>query len=99
MTFSLEDTTAYIDTSTGGYATSGTLAGVALSGIFNQSTLDADTGMVNTREQSFIFVAQDAPAAAVGQAFVHAAITYTVRRVESMPPDGVFASLVLARVT
>ena len=39
----------------------------------------------------------DAPSAAAGQAFVADGITYTVRQVLRLPPDGALQRLVLAR--
>lgn len=97
MTFALEDAAAYFETGDAGFATTATLAAASVTGIFSASTIDSETGAVNTREQSFTLPAADAPSAAPGQAFVHAAVNYTVRRVDLLPPDAAICRLVLAR--
>ena len=56
-----------------------------------------DTALQKEMERLYALRTVDTPAAAAGQAFVAAGITYTVRQVLRLPPDGAFQRLVLAR--
>lgn len=98
MTFAAEDTAAYMDVANG-FATSATLAGAAVTGILSTGSIDSFDGSINTREHTFRVLAADAPAADPGQTLVVDAVTYTVRRVDVLPPDGTVLSLVLSRAT
>ena len=73
-----------------------TLAGVQVAAIFDTATLDA-VGDVLTTDPSALVCTAAVPAAAPGQTFVRAGVTYTVRAVRAEPPDGVLTRLVLTR--
>lgn len=92
MTVATDDTAVYLDT----FGISATLAGAALSVVFDQSAqLVVDD--VITKAPAALVRAVDAPSAAAGQSFVVDGVTYSVRQVLQQPPDGVFLQLVLAR--
>lgn len=81
-----------------GFGTAATLAGAALLAIVDRfSELFDEPGGVLTQAPSARVLASAAPAAAAGQAFVADGVTYTVRQVQQMPPDGAVLRLVLAR--
>lgn len=72
-----------------------TLAGSAVQAIVDDAT-DSFEGDVNVNAPSALVLASAAPAAAPGQSFVASAVTYTVRQVLKLPPDGAVLRLVLA---
>lgn len=73
-----------------------TLAGSAVTAIFDTDTVDADGAL--TQQPSAVLSAAQSAAAAAGQTFVTAGTTYTVRQVLREPPDGAFTRLMLTRV-
>jgi len=74
-----------------------TLAGAAVTAIVDfEVAPDPDTGVL-TQQQLARLHSSSAAAAAAGQAFAAAGVTYTVRQVLKEPPDGAFTLLVLAR--
>ena len=82
-----------------GFGVAATLAGAAVSGIFDTaSQVLADGGGVVTQGPAFTLQASAAPAAAAGQALVCNGISYTVRSVQQLPPDGAALLLELVRV-
>lgn len=87
----VEDLTAYFAQ----FGQAATLAGAPLRCILDSETvLDFDT---NTQSPTALVKTSDTGSAAAGQAFVSAAISYTVRQVLRQPPDGALTRLVLAR--
>lgn len=89
---SAEDCTVYLDV----FGADATLAGSAVTAMVDtQSLLELD-GIV-TQGPSAVILTTDAPAAAAGQTFVAAAVSYVVRQVLRLPPDGALLRLVLAR--
>ena len=88
----LDDTAAYISA----FGIAATLAGAAVTAVVDTA---AETVLddVITVSPAATLRAVDAPAAAAGQALVADGITYTVRQVLRMPPDGAMLRLVLAR--
>lgn len=90
-----EDVSEFFDVATG-FAASATLAGVAVSVIVDDITVDQFEGGVVTRVPSVLISASQAASAAAGQALVIGAATYTVRSVEREAPDGALVRLVLA---
>lgn len=73
------------------------LAGASVTAVVDmQVQVNAETGVL-TQQQVARVPTATAPAAAAGQAFVAAGVTYTVRQVLKEPPDGAFTLLVLAR--
>jgi hypothetical protein len=88
----LDDTAAYISV----FGVAATLAGGAVTAVVDTA---AETVLddVITVSPAATLRAVDAPAAAAGQALVADGITYTVRQVLRMPPDGAMLRLVLAR--
>lgn len=69
---------------TDGFAVSATLAGVAVTGIFDAAYYEP-LGEVQGRQPMFMLPTASAPSAVHGQSLVIGATTYTVRGVE---PDG-----------
>lgn len=80
-----------------GFGMPATLAGMSLQAIVDTQSADLFDSDLVTQQPSALVVAGDAPAAAPGQAFVADGVTYTVRRVLQLPPDGALTRLVLAR--
>jgi hypothetical protein len=93
----LFDDAAYFDVGLG-FAIAATLAGAALTAIVDKVS-DYFDGDLVTQAPSARVLASAAPAAAPGQAFVADSVTYTVRQVLQLPPDGTVLRLVLARST
>lgn len=79
------------------FGTPATLAGSSVTAIVDQAAEVVVDDVVTIQPVASIRLA-DAPAAAAGQTFAAASVSYTVRQVLKMPPDGLFARLVLARV-
>lgn len=80
------------------FADACTLAGVAGRAIFDEASEEVgDDGLV-TLSPSASVPATTWPAAAVGQTFVRAGVSYRVRRVRKEPPDGAIVRLVLVRL-
>ena len=79
------------------FATTATLNGVTVGGIFDVETLDEGFGVV-TQRASFLLDPTTNPVASVGYTFVHDGVTYSVRQVLREPPDGVLKRLILVRV-
>lgn len=78
------------------FGTVATLAGSAVDAIVDtHSELVLDD--VVTQGPSARILASAAPAAAAGQTFVASAVSYVVRQVLRLPPDGAVLQLVLAR--
>lgn len=87
-----DDTALYLDA----FGSSVTLAGASVSAVFDQAA-ELVLDDVVTQAPAATVRAVDAPAAAAGQSFVVDAVTYSVRQVLRLPPDGAFLRLVLAR--
>lgn len=86
-----EDTSPFFED----FATTGTLAGVAVRGLLDvESANDFDT---ITQHTSCLLQPTTAVTAAVGQTLVLAGVTYTVRQVLQEPPDGALLRLIVAR--
>ena len=73
-----------------------TLAGAAVTAVVDVAT-ELVIEDVLTTGPTAVLRTQDAHAAAVGQALVADGITYTVRQVLRLPPDGALLRLILAR--
>ncbi len=78
------------------FGLSATLAGSPVTAIVDDVTDSFDADLLAGAPSARV-LASDAPAAAAGQAFVAEAITYTVRQVLKLPPDGKQLRLVLAK--
>jgi hypothetical protein len=87
-----DDTALYRDV----FGVAATLASNALVAVFD-SAAEIVIDDVITQAPAATVRAVDAPAAASGQAFVVDAVSYTVRQVLRLPPDGAWLRLVLAR--
>lgn len=72
-----------------------TLDGVAVQAIVDTQTVDEFGAL--TQQPSALLTTAQASAAAPGQAFVAADVTYTVRQVLREPPDGALTRLLLVR--
>lgn len=92
---SFEDVALYFDASLG-VAEGVTLAGLPVSGIFEEAT-ELNGGDVITVAPTLLLQASAAPAAAEGQPLVRGARSYTVRQVLPEPLDSALIRLVLAR--
>lgn len=79
------------------FGVAATLAAASVTAIVDTAS-ELELDGVITRAPLATVRAADAPAAAAGQAFVSGAVTYTVRQVLQVPPDGAFLRLVLTRV-
>ncbi len=89
----MDDTALYADV----MGEAMTLNGSPVQAIFDsQSETVADEGVV-TLTPAVTLAASAAPSAAVGQSLVRQAVTYTVRRVLRLPPDGAMLRLELTR--
>ena len=87
-----DDLNAYLSV----FGAAATLAGVAVTAVVDvASELVVDD--VLTTGPAATLLATAAPAAAAGQALVAAGVTYTVRQVARLPPDGALLHLVLVR--
>lgn len=73
-----------------------TLAGSAVRALLDTESMVELDGLLTQRPEALLKTS-DASGAAPGQAFVAAAVTYSVRQVLREPPDGAFTRLVLAR--
>lgn len=93
---SAEDLAAYFDTALG-IAVAATLAGGAVTGIFDTESTVEFGGELVTQAPSFLLRSAEAGAAAAGASLVVNATTYIVREVAAEPPDGVLTRLALAR--
>mgnify|MGYP003510051998 FL=1 len=91
----LDDCALYVDTSLG-FAETVTLAGVSKNGLFDTSTEILADGVLSTAP-TFTGQASDLSSAAAGQTLVRSAVSYKVRQVVALPPDGAMVQLVLAR--
>jgi hypothetical protein len=89
---SMDDTANYVSV----FGIAATLAGAALLAIVDTAAEIVLDDVISISPAASV-QASDAPAAAAGQAFVADGITYTVRQVLRMPPDGAMLRLVLAR--
>lgn len=87
----VEDLTPYFAQ----FGQSATLAGAPLRAIVDSETVTDFDAL--TQSPTAVVKTADAGSAAAGQAFVSAAISYTVRQVLRQPPDGALTRLVLAR--
>jgi hypothetical protein len=88
----LDDASAYL----GAFGSTSTLDGAELVAVVDtQAEVVLDD--IITYAPAATVAAEDAPSAAAGQAFIASGTTYTVRQVLSLPPDGAFKRLVLAR--
>ena len=88
----MDDTANYVSV----FGIAATLAGVALLAIVDTAAEIVLDDVISISPAASV-QSGDAPAAAAGQAFVADGITYTVRQVLRMPPDGAMLRLVLAR--
>lgn len=88
----LDDTGLYLDA----FGASATLAGVPLTAVVDTAAEIVLDDVITQAPAATVRVA-DAPAAAAGQSFVADGVTYAVRQVLRLPPDGAFQRLVLAR--
>jgi hypothetical protein len=88
----MDDTAAYLAT----FGAAATLAGAALLAIVDTAAEIVLDDVITISPAAFV-LGSDAPAAAAGQALVADGITYTVRQVLRMPPDGAMLRLILAR--
>lgn len=88
----LDDTAAYVEN----FGEAVTLNGAAKSGIFSVQGEVVLDGVITTAPV-FEAPTADIPAAAQGQNLVREAVTYRVRQVLLLPPDGAMTQLVLAR--
>lgn len=88
----MEDTAAYL----GVFGIAVTLAGAAVTAIVDTAAEIVLDDVVSISPAA-VLAAGDAPSAAAGQALVAGGITYTVRQVLRLPPDGAMLRLVLAR--
>lgn len=79
------------------FAAAATLAGVAVVGILDTQAFEDGQGVV-TQAPSFLLQPTVAVTPAPAQALVAGGVTYTVRQVLRVPPDGALQRLVLARV-
>jgi hypothetical protein len=93
-----------------GFAVTASVNGVSVSVIPDDETVEALGGDVLTNEPGVLLPTTAAATAAAGQAcvmsagnlpavYAHLAGTYTVRRVEKVPPDAALTRLVLAKVS
>lgn len=80
-----------------GFALSATLNSVAVSVIVDEQSVERFDGGLLTNMPSVLISAAQAASAAVGQALVVGAATYSVRSVQAEPPDGRLVRLMLAR--
>jgi hypothetical protein len=78
------------------FGVAATLAGSPITAIVDDLTDSFDADLLAGAPSARVLAA-DAPAAAAGQAFAAEAITYTVRQVLKLPPDGKQLRLVLAK--
>lgn len=74
-----------------------TLAGATVRAIVDTSAIEDTAAGIVTQGPSALLTTAQASAAAPGQAFTAAGVTYTVRQVLPEPPDAAFTRLVLAR--
>jgi hypothetical protein len=88
----LDDTALYLDA----FGASATLAGAPLVAVVDTAAEIVLDDVITQAPAATVRTA-DAASAAAGQAFVADGITYSVRQVLRMPPDGAFQRLVLAR--
>jgi hypothetical protein len=88
----LDDTAAYLTV----FGIAATLAGAAVTAIVDAAAEIVVDDVISISPAATVRSA-DAPAAAAGQPLVADGITYTVRQVLRMPPDGAMLRLVLAR--
>ena len=80
------------------FGVAATLNGAAVTAIVDtQSVLELGDGTITQGPEATLKTSQ-ASSAAPGQSFVAASVTYTVRQVQKLPPDGALTRLVLARV-
>jgi len=89
-----EDLAPFFDAA--GFATTATLAGEPLVGIFDTSTELVVDGVLS-QAPAFTARTSDTAAAAAGQLLVVDGVTYRVRQVLRRPPDGAITTLVLSR--
>jgi hypothetical protein len=89
---SMDDTANYVSV----FGIAATLAGAALLAIVDTAAEIVLDDVISISPAASV-QASDAPSAAAGQAFVADGITYTVRQVLRIPPDGAMLRLVLAR--
>lgn len=80
----------------GDFAAEATLDGIAVRGILDTES-DVFGADAVTQRPTFLLEPGSAASPAVGQALVLDAVSYSVRRVLSEPPDGVLTRLVLVR--
>lgn len=91
-----EDWSCFTDTDTG-LATSATLDGEAVSVHFDKSKVDAETGALITNQPEVRGLTADLGNPAAGTSMVIGGVSYTVRAARTLPPDGLFTLLTLAR--
>lgn len=89
---SLDDTALYLDL----FGATATLAGAPVSAIVDAAAEIVLDDMITQGPAATVRTADTASAAA-GQAFVADGVTYSVRQVLRLAPDGAFQRLVLAR--
>lgn len=90
---SLEDLGIYLDV----FGEPATLASATVTAVVDQQSVLELDGVLTVGPAASVRTAS-APAAAAGQAFVAGGISYQVRQVLRVPPDGAFTRLVLVRV-
>jgi len=88
----VEDTALFL----ADFGSAATLNAVAVTAIVDTSSVVELDGIV-TQAPTALLQTAEASAAAPGQTFAAAAVTYKVRQVLKEPPDGAFTRLVLAR--
>lgn len=90
-----EDTSIYVDPALG-FAETVTLGGLSKNGLFDTATELLQADVVSTAP-TFTGQTSALASAAAGQTLVRNTISYTVRQVLQLPPDGAMTQLVLAR--
>lgn len=88
----LDDTALYLDA----FGTAATLAGAPVVAIVDAAAEIVLDDMITQGPAATVRTA-DTAAAAAGQVFVADSVTYRVRQVLRLPPEGAFQRLVLAR--